>query len=180
MRFAVSFMDWDIFLDAPSHLYKRSCPSVRRSVCPVLFSMMKISHTRRRVSGLVRCNYASLWEVGPSVPCYFWTTIIALLSSFFLFSFFFSFFFFILWYLDSTTHLYKRLCPWVGPSICSSIYTSIWCYFWTMKKAFWGFKVIKRHQKQWYVEWQRIGCIWCTPAVLFPTKRLFRCVHASL
>ena len=30
------------FLDAPSHLYKRLCPSVRRSVgssvCPVLFS----------------------------------------------------------------------------------------------------------------------------------------------
>ena len=84
------------FLDAPSHLYKRSCPSlrrsvrpsvpcyfrtnmaifrcavaslyevesvrpsvrpsVRRSVCPVLFSMVKCTHTRRilcGVSGLV-------------------------------------------------------------------------------------------------------------------------------
>ena len=46
------------FLDAPSHLYMWS---VRRSVCPVLFSKVKITHTRRilcRVSGLVRCNYA--------------------------------------------------------------------------------------------------------------------------
>ena len=49
-----------VFLDAPSHLYKRSCPSVRRSVGPsvgpVLFSKVKITHTRRilcRVSGLV-------------------------------------------------------------------------------------------------------------------------------
>ena len=56
------------FLDAPSHLYKRSCPSVgssvgpsvgpsvRRSVCPVLFSKVKRTHTRRilcRVSSLV-------------------------------------------------------------------------------------------------------------------------------
>ena len=52
------------FLDAPSHLYMRSCPSVRRSVgpsvrrsvCLVLFSKMKSTHTRRilcRVSGLV-------------------------------------------------------------------------------------------------------------------------------
>ena len=53
-----------LFLDAPSHLYKRLCPSVRpsvgpsvrRSVCPVLFLKVKRTHTRRilcRVSGLV-------------------------------------------------------------------------------------------------------------------------------
>ena len=52
------------FLDAPSHLYMRSCPSVdpsvrpsvRPSVGPALFSKVKITHTRRilcRVSGLV-------------------------------------------------------------------------------------------------------------------------------
>ena len=52
------------FLDAPSHLYMRSCPSVgpsvrpsvRASVGPVLFSKVKITHTRRilcLVSGLV-------------------------------------------------------------------------------------------------------------------------------
>ena len=54
-----------LFLDAPSHLYKRSCPSVRRSVgpsvgpsvSPVLFSKVKRTHTRHilcRVSGRVR------------------------------------------------------------------------------------------------------------------------------
>ena len=59
------------FLDAPSHLYKRSCPSVRRSVRPsvrrsvrpVLFSKMKNTYTRRilcRVSGLVLLFSASL------------------------------------------------------------------------------------------------------------------------
>ena len=44
------------FSDAPSHLYKRSCPSLCRSVCPVLFSKVKRTYTRRilcRVSGLV-------------------------------------------------------------------------------------------------------------------------------
>ena len=48
------------FLDAPSHLYKKSCPSVGPSVRPfvgtVLFSKVKSTHTRRvlcRVSGLV-------------------------------------------------------------------------------------------------------------------------------
>ena len=52
------------FLDAPSHLYKRVCPSVgpsvrrsvRRMVRPQLFSKVKRTHTRRilcRVSGLV-------------------------------------------------------------------------------------------------------------------------------
>ena len=48
------------FLDAPSHLYMRSCPSVRRSVRPsvgpALFSKVKSTHTRRilcRVFGLV-------------------------------------------------------------------------------------------------------------------------------
>ena len=52
-----------LFLDAPSHLYMRSCPSVRRSVrrsvCPMLFSKVKSTHTRRilcRVSGLVSLN----------------------------------------------------------------------------------------------------------------------------
>ena len=39
------------FLDAPSHLYKRSCPSVRpsvrRSVRPALFSKVKGKDTRR-------------------------------------------------------------------------------------------------------------------------------------
>ena len=44
------------FLDAPSQLFKRFCPSVGPSVCPVLFSKVKSTHTRRifcRVSGLV-------------------------------------------------------------------------------------------------------------------------------
>ena len=62
------FVAFPFFLDTPSHLYKRLCPSVRRSVgpsvrpcvrpsvCPVLFSKVKRTHTRRilcRVSGLV-------------------------------------------------------------------------------------------------------------------------------
>ena len=54
------------FLDAPSHLYMRLCPSVRRSVrrsvCPVLFSRVKRTHTRRilcRVSGLVKKRFAA-------------------------------------------------------------------------------------------------------------------------
>ena len=54
-----------LFLDAPSHFYKRSCPSVRwsvgPSVGPVLFSKMKKTHTRRilcRVSGLVTSSIA--------------------------------------------------------------------------------------------------------------------------
>ena len=49
-----------VFLDAPSHLYKWVCPSVspslRLSICPMLFSKVKSTHTRRilcRVSGLV-------------------------------------------------------------------------------------------------------------------------------
>ena len=57
-----------VFLDAPSHLYTRLCPSVRRSVrrsvrlfvspsvCHLLFTKVKRTHTRRilcRVSGLV-------------------------------------------------------------------------------------------------------------------------------
>ena len=44
------------FLDAPSHLYMRSCPSVGPSVGPALFSKVKSTHTRRilcRVSGFV-------------------------------------------------------------------------------------------------------------------------------
>ena len=44
------------FLDAPSHLYKRLCLSVRPCVCTVLFLKVKSTHTRRilcRVSGLV-------------------------------------------------------------------------------------------------------------------------------
>ena len=53
------------FLDAPSHLYKRLCPSVRRSVRPSVrmsrvFSKVKRTHSRRilcRVSGLVRCSF---------------------------------------------------------------------------------------------------------------------------
>ena len=40
----------ELFLDATSHLYKRSCPSVRpsvrRSVCPVLFSNIEKRHFR--------------------------------------------------------------------------------------------------------------------------------------
>ena len=47
------------FLDAPSHLCMRLCPSVRPSVCLVLFSKVKRTHTRRnlcRVSGLVLVN----------------------------------------------------------------------------------------------------------------------------
>ena len=32
--FPPEFSNFVPFLDAPSHLYKRSCPSVRRSVCP--------------------------------------------------------------------------------------------------------------------------------------------------
>ena len=54
------FWFFRFFLVAPSHLYKRSCPSVRwsvgPSVCSVLFSKVKNTHTRRifcRVSGLV-------------------------------------------------------------------------------------------------------------------------------
>ena len=59
-RKEVNFQVCNLFLDAPSHLYVRSCPSVgpsvRRSVGPVLFSKLKSTHTRRifcRVSGLV-------------------------------------------------------------------------------------------------------------------------------
>ena len=51
-----SFPFVSLFLDAPSHLYMRSCPSVGPSVRPVLFSKVKSTHTRRilcRVSGLV-------------------------------------------------------------------------------------------------------------------------------
>ena len=55
------------FLDATTHLYKRSCPSVRPSVGPyirpVLFSKVKSTHTRRilcRVSGLVFLSQVSL------------------------------------------------------------------------------------------------------------------------
>ena len=58
-----------MFLDAPSHLYKRSFPSVRRSVRrsvgPELFLKVKSTHTRRilcRVSGLV-------WEVSVVWKC---------------------------------------------------------------------------------------------------------------
>ena len=62
------------FLDAPSHLYKKSCPSVRPlvrssvrpyvrpSVCPVLFSKAKSTQTWRilcRVSGLVLRYFVS-------------------------------------------------------------------------------------------------------------------------
>ena len=72
----LSFVLFKAYLDAPSHLYKRSCPSVgpsvrpsvrrsvgpsvrrsvRPSVRPVLFSKVKSTHTRRilcRVSDLV-------------------------------------------------------------------------------------------------------------------------------
>ena len=41
----------DVFLDATTHLYKRSCPCVRRSVGPWAHGSM-----------------------GPYVPCYFRTT----------------------------------------------------------------------------------------------------------
>ena len=53
-------VSFSIFLDAPSLLYKKSCPSVGPSVGPsvrpVLFSKVKSTHTGRilcRVSGLV-------------------------------------------------------------------------------------------------------------------------------
>ena len=66
------------FLDAPSHLCKRSCPSVnrsvgpsvRRSVCPVLFSKEISTHTRRilrRVPGLVSFFSETVFLVAANV-----------------------------------------------------------------------------------------------------------------
>ena len=56
----------NIFLDAPSHLYKRSCPSVGPSVDPALFSKVKSTHIRRilcRVSGLDL--FMSIFQLNP-------------------------------------------------------------------------------------------------------------------
>ena len=44
-----------------------------------------------------------------------------------------AFFLFFLIFLDATTHLYKRLCPSVGPSVGRSVCPSVPRYFQTLK-----------------------------------------------
>ena len=41
-----TMLKYSFFLDAPSHLYKRSCPSIGPSVGPVLLLKVKCTHTR--------------------------------------------------------------------------------------------------------------------------------------
>ena len=76
--FCFFFWFLPLFLDAPSHLYKRVCPSVRSSVGPSVRPSVPCyfqTRTRRvlcRVSGLVKYVLASLIEVvsvRPSI-CY--------------------------------------------------------------------------------------------------------------
>ena len=60
-------------------------------------------------------------------------------------------------FLDATTHLYNRLCPFVGPSIR--------LFRVNFERQIWV-EIHQRHFTQRFIEWWWSSRIWCTSVVL--------------
>ena len=109
-----------LFLDAPSHLYKRVCPSVRPSV-----SILK--NAVYRVLGASYAGYPALFflfpfpvpSLTPLHPFQFLLFPLIFFCSLFLLSLFF--FIALLAFLDASSHLYMRVRPSVRPCVCMSV-----------------------------------------------------------
>ena len=66
ITFCILFL---FFLDAPSHLYKRSCLSVRPSVRPVFFfGGVSVYPALSPISFFFRCDYAFIYKRGRVCP----------------------------------------------------------------------------------------------------------------